>query len=1084
MRRNQALWAATLLLAGGMAVAWSVRSFSTPPDRDLVARQVPAADASPSLPLSQVVLFSSGVGYFQREGEVEGNARVDLQFPVGDVNDLLKSLVLQDLGNGKIGPIAYDGQEPVDKSLRSFSLDLTGNPTFGQILNQARGEKVEITMQQTATSQPSSLAGVIMGIESQIQPNGPAAAIEVRSLNLLCAEGMRSVNLREVQRVRFLNPRLEGELRKALEVLATSRDELKKEVSLNFKGEGKRKVRVGYVVENPIWKTSYRLSVDSVPGADKAKSKVQLQGWAAVENVTDEDWNDVRVVLLSGRPISFEMDMYPPLFVPRPTVEPETYASLRPPSYDGALNRSKIEEMRAANGNPGAGNPGNESPLNAFGNSGALGGMTGNVGFQGAGGLGGGGLGAFGVGGFGGALGIGGIGGLPSGVGGGGALGGQLGFGGQMNRGFNRSQRGGNLAPMPGGVSDASEETKDDTPRNGGRNRLTYEQFQARRRQQGQAIRDEAKAAGEKTTSIDPHGKLASEASSSDLGGHVRYVIEDRISLPRQKSALLPLLDKQIEATRVCIFSESTQGGVIGRLNSPMQPSVDGPTELPSSTWMERFSNCLKGSGCFLYANQESLKSDPPVPLFSDDSPRIKIQAMPGASLANVMTEVLGQQGLTYLMKDDRIEILKKVHANSFDRPLRPSEVVGIGVGVSSSPGSEANYPLLGLRVKNTTGQPLTPGPVTVYEDGVYAGDASLPTLQPSEERLVAYAIDLATEVKTEVRQSSGPAMTLSLVGEQLIVRHTVRETRKYIARNRSTHDRQLIIEHPIRVGWDLAKGVKPTERTRDAYRFEVKLPAGKDIEFEVAEEQESGDNFSARHDKLQDGVRTLHFVTGLDLEVIASARMLPVELEKVRVIKGDIEITNRQRVEQSYQVFNTSGKDGRVITVRHRVGPDWRIVDDSAKGKMQTKNFTLKLAPGKDGRADAANERDLSNTWTGTMTPAAQIEKLLAHQSLSANVRAALKKVHDQRADLEQQRSQVVELQKRLKEIGEEQERLRKNIANLPQTSAAYKRYLEKFDKQETEIESLQDQVKKLKESEKYREKELADLLEGLNVE
>src|SRR5207248_9053148 len=101
-------------------------------------------------------------------------------------------------------------------------------------------------------------------------------------------------------------------------------------VRLGFKGDGKRKVRVGYVVENPIWKTSYRLTLDG--------GRPALQGWAAVENVTDEDWGEVRVVRVSGRPISFQTDLYQPLYVPRPTVEPERFASLRRPVYDGAMS--------------------------------------------------------------------------------------------------------------------------------------------------------------------------------------------------------------------------------------------------------------------------------------------------------------------------------------------------------------------------------------------------------------------------------------------------------------------------------------------------------------------------------------------------------------------------------------------------------------------------------------------------------------------------------------------------------------------------------------------------------------------------
>src|SRR5205823_763493 len=105
----------------------------------------------------------------------------------------------------------------------------------------------------------------------------------------------------------------------------------KKAVSLSFSGDGKRQVRVGYVVENPIWKTSYRL----VLGKD---GKPFLQGWAVVENPSDEDWKDVRMALVSGRPISFQMDLYQPLYVPRPVVEPELFASLRPPTYNAAMD--------------------------------------------------------------------------------------------------------------------------------------------------------------------------------------------------------------------------------------------------------------------------------------------------------------------------------------------------------------------------------------------------------------------------------------------------------------------------------------------------------------------------------------------------------------------------------------------------------------------------------------------------------------------------------------------------------------------------------------------------------------------------
>src|SRR5207244_12080246 len=154
-----------------------------------------------------------------------------------------------------------------------LATDRRGNTSLGQILDQARGEKVEVVLQPTVTSQPATLSGSLIGIERQKQAAGKDSVVEVEQLNLWCAEGVRAVKLADVQRLRFLNPVMESEFRKALEVVTLSHDTQKKAVGLTFSGQGKRPVRVGYVVENPIWKTSYRLVLD-------AKKKPFLQGWA------------------------------------------------------------------------------------------------------------------------------------------------------------------------------------------------------------------------------------------------------------------------------------------------------------------------------------------------------------------------------------------------------------------------------------------------------------------------------------------------------------------------------------------------------------------------------------------------------------------------------------------------------------------------------------------------------------------------------------------------------------------------------------------------------------------------------------
>src|SRR5262245_2997432 len=166
-----------------------------------------------TLPITRVVLFNSGVGYFSRSGEVEGDARVDLTFPENDVNDLLKSMVLEDFNKGRIASVSYDSREPVERTLASFAINLNGNPTFAGILAQLRGERIEVAVSPTAANQPGKLTGTIVGVEKQHVPAG-SATVDVEVLNMWCAEGMRSIKTSDIQSLRFSNPVVESEFRR------------------------------------------------------------------------------------------------------------------------------------------------------------------------------------------------------------------------------------------------------------------------------------------------------------------------------------------------------------------------------------------------------------------------------------------------------------------------------------------------------------------------------------------------------------------------------------------------------------------------------------------------------------------------------------------------------------------------------------------------------------------------------------------------------------------------------------------------------------------------------------------------------
>src|SRR4051794_2929466 len=314
----------------------------------------PAAGGGADVPVRAVVLFSSGVGYFEHFGTVRGDGSTELRFKTDQVNDVLKSLLLQDLDGGTAGTVSYPSQEPLDRTLKSFQVDVTANPSLPDLLNQLRGAKLKVTSGEQVSE------GTIVGVETRLHAEKEGAPVEQRHfLNLRTGRKVRVLPVEGVDEFEFADGKLNDELDRALDALSQARDQTKKPVTINFRGRGERRVRLGYVVETPVWKTSYRLVLSDKPGKEPGRaapigparpgSVGTLQGWAIVENQTDSDWNDVQLSLVSGRPISFIQDLYQPLYVPRPVVQPELYASLRPQTYGAATEGEKlVDEWRDA----------------------------------------------------------------------------------------------------------------------------------------------------------------------------------------------------------------------------------------------------------------------------------------------------------------------------------------------------------------------------------------------------------------------------------------------------------------------------------------------------------------------------------------------------------------------------------------------------------------------------------------------------------------------------------------------------------------------------------------------------------------
>jgi hypothetical protein len=287
------------------------------------AAQAPTSSNRTVVPVKRVVLFSSGVGYYEHDGTVRGDVATELRFKADQINDVLKSLVLQDRDGGHVNAVTYPSQAPLSRTLKSFQVDITNNPSLADLLNQLRGARV------TIQAPGERITGTILGVENRRKAAATGEPIAVPTLDLVAGGTIRAVELPSVNGLSLDDPQLQNELTKALAALAQARDQDKKPVTIDFTGSGDRRVRIGYVVEAPVWKTSYRLLL--------GEKHHQLQGWAIVENQTESDWNDVALSLVSGRPISFTMDLYQPLYVSRPTIVPRLFASLRPQLYENGI---------------------------------------------------------------------------------------------------------------------------------------------------------------------------------------------------------------------------------------------------------------------------------------------------------------------------------------------------------------------------------------------------------------------------------------------------------------------------------------------------------------------------------------------------------------------------------------------------------------------------------------------------------------------------------------------------------------------------------------------------------------------------
>lgn len=274
------------------------------------------------LPVREVILYKHGVAYVTREGELKPGETVRLEFKADDMNDVLKSLTVTDRNGAKVTSVRYDASEPLEKRLENFPFAVGEQTPFAAFLDQMKGARVELKLgNETA-------AGAIVSAR-RIAAAGSQP--ERQTVTLLDDSGqIRTFDLAAASAVRFSDPKLQDLLKDYLAVLSQAHSKDRRSIYIDSTGSAARDLIARYTIPSPVWKSSYRLIFSKDP-------QPALEGWAIVDNTTGEDWSNVRLSVVSGKPISFITQLYPPKYVTRPDVELAENNAVAPVVSQGAI---------------------------------------------------------------------------------------------------------------------------------------------------------------------------------------------------------------------------------------------------------------------------------------------------------------------------------------------------------------------------------------------------------------------------------------------------------------------------------------------------------------------------------------------------------------------------------------------------------------------------------------------------------------------------------------------------------------------------------------------------------------------------
>lgn len=282
------------------------------------------------LPLRKLSLYKHGVGHFVHEGEISGREEILFSFRTQEMNDVLKSLVIIDESQQPVS-VKYEPLIPLQKQNGNLTWTISSGGNILAFLNQIRGAKIKFQLSESS-NQASVIEGQVIG--TSLPPTSFKYNQENENENevllLVANDSVVKISLKTIVSFQILEDSLAEDIKFLLNNWLLEKKRDVKFLRIQTSGNAKRKIKVSYVIETPIWKASYRVVLPDLNNNNRTKSKEKndisssqcwIQGLALIDNGTDFNWSEVSLSLVSGVPISFIHDLYPMQFNIRPFVE-------------------------------------------------------------------------------------------------------------------------------------------------------------------------------------------------------------------------------------------------------------------------------------------------------------------------------------------------------------------------------------------------------------------------------------------------------------------------------------------------------------------------------------------------------------------------------------------------------------------------------------------------------------------------------------------------------------------------------------------------------------------------------------------